>query len=170
LLGDKGIREFAQAAKIVKVKYPESEFELLGPDDPSPDGIPTDEIQRWIDSGLIRYHGSASDVRPYIESCGVFVLPSYHEGMPRTVLEAMSIGRPILTTNVPGCKETVINGENGFLVEKQNVTQLADKIIWFLENKNKWQSMSEKSVEIVTEKFDVHKVNNDLLKIMNLKV
>ena len=168
LLGDKGIREYAQASKIVKNKYPNSIFNLVGPEDPSPDGIPVQEVIQWHDDGIIVYHGGTDDVRPYIEQSNIFVLPSYHEGMPRTVLEAMAMGRPILTTNVPGCKETVINGENGWLVEKGNAEQLAEKIIWFIENKAEWRRMGHNSHAIVTDKFDVHKVNRELLKIMGL--
>ena len=169
LLGDKGIREYMQAAEIVKDKYPNVIFNLVGPEDPSPDGIPIKEVEAWHERDVIYYHGGTDDVRPYIAQSNIFVLPSYHEGMPRTVLEAMSMGRPILTTNVPGCKETVINGENGWLVEKANVQQLAERMIWFIENQQEWQRMADSSRKIAMEKFDVHKVNADLLKIMELK-
>lgn len=168
LLGDKGIREYVKAAEIVKAKYPNAVFNLVGPEDPSPDGISLTEITAWHESGAINYHGGTEDVRPYIEQSNIFVLPSYHEGMPRTVLEAMAMGRPILTTNVPGCRETVINGENGWLVEKANVQQLADKMIWFIENQDEWQRMGNASHLMAKVKFDVHKVNKELLKIMGL--
>jgi glycosyltransferase involved in cell wall biosynthesis len=168
LLGDKGIREYVQAASIVKAKYPEAIFNLVGPEDPSPDGISLNEVTEWHDKGAIRYHGGTNDVRPYIEESNIFVLPSYHEGMPRTILEAMAMGRPILTTNVPGCKETIVNGENGWLVEKANAKELAERMIWFIENQQEWQSMGDMGHAIATEKFDVHKVNQELLKIMGL--
>lgn len=168
LLGDKGIREYAKAAEIVKQKYPEAVFELVGPEDPSPDGIKLDEVNKWVTSGAIEYSGATTDVRPFIEDCSIYVLPSYHEGMPRTVLEAMAMGRPILTTDVPGCRETVVNGENGWLVEKANVEQLAERMIWFIENPNQWSVMGNKSHIMANEKFDVHKVNAEILKIMGL--
>lgn len=168
LLGDKGIREYVQAAKIVKAKYPDAIFNLVGPEDPSPDGITLCEVEAWHKAGTINYHGGTDDVRPFIEQSNIFVLPSYHEGMPRTVLESMSMGRPILTTNVPGCKETVVNGENGWLVEKANVEQLAEKMIWFVENQQDWQRMGDKSKIMAIEKFDVHKVNKAILTIMGL--
>ncbi|HCH4138136.1 glycosyltransferase family 4 protein [Vibrio parahaemolyticus] len=168
LLGDKGIREYAQAAKLVKQKYPKVVFELVGPEDPSPDGIKLEEVQQWTESGAIKYSGETTDVRPFIENCAIYVLPSYHEGMPRTVLEAMAMGRPILTTDVPGCRETVIDGENGWLVEKANVEQLAERMIWFIENRDKWQEMGKSSHDMAYEKFDVHKVNAEILKIMGL--
>lgn len=168
LLGDKGIREYAKAAEIVKQQYPEAFFELVGPEDPSPDGIKLDEVNKWVSSGAIEYSGATTDVRPFIENCSIYVLPSYHEGMPRTVLEAMAMGRPILTTDVPGCRETVVNGENGWLVEKANVEQLAKRMIWFIENQEQWSVMGNKSHAMANEKFDVHKVNAEILKIMGL--
>ncbi|HBC3379598.1 TPA: glycosyltransferase family 4 protein [Vibrio parahaemolyticus] len=168
LLGDKGIREYAQAAKLVKQKYPEAVFELVGPEDPSPDGIKLDEVHQWTKSGAIKYSGATTDVRPFIENCAIYVLPSYHEGMPRTVLEAMAMGRPILTTDVPGCRETVMDGKNGWLVEKANAEQLAERMIWFIENQDKWQEMGKSSHAMAYEKFDVHKVNAEILKIMGL--
>ncbi|MFT4850998.1 MAG: glycosyltransferase involved in cell wall biosynthesis [Sediminicola sp.] len=168
LLGDKGIREYVKAANIVKQKYPEAVFQLVGPEDPSPDGISLDELSRLNYNNSVDYLGGTNDVRPYIEACSIFVLPSYHEGLPRTVLEAMATGRPILTTDVPGCRETVINGQNGWLVEKANVEQLAERMIWFIENQGEWQRMGDASHPIATEKFDVHKVNQVLLKIMGV--
>lgn len=168
LLGEKGFREYAQAAKIVKKKYPDTVFQLLGPQDPSPDGISDVEVESWDRQGWLEYLGSTSEVRPYLKRCHVYVLPSYHEGMPRTVLEAMAIGRPILTTDVPGCRETVTPGENGFLVPKEDAPALAERLIWFIENRDQWGRMGKRSREIAEEKFDVHKVNERLLEIMEL--
>lgn len=168
LLGDKGIREYIKAANIVKQKYSEAVFQLVGPEDPSPDGISLTELTQLNTNHAVEYLGGTDDVRPYIEDCSIFVLPSYHEGLPRTVLEAMATGRPVLTTDVPGCRETVINGENGWLVEKASVDQLAERMIWFIENPQEWQRMADSSRKIAMDKFDVHKVNADLLKIMEL--
>lgn len=168
LLGDKGIREYIEAANIVKQQYPNALFQLVGPEDPSPDGITLSELSKLNKEQSVDYLGSTSDVRPYIESCSIFVLPSYHEGLPRTVLEAMATGRPILTTDVPGCRETVINDVNGWLVEKANVEQLAERMIWFIENPKEWQRMADASRKMVEDKFDVHKVNKELMKIMEL--
>lgn len=168
LLGDKGIREYIAAARMVKDKYPNAIFNLVGPEDPSPDGIPISYIRLSHEKGYIQYHGGVSDVKPYLKGSNVFVLPSYHEGMPRTVLEAMAMGRPILTTNVPGCKETVISGVNGWLVDKESVDQLVNRMIWFIENPDKWQTMGDNSHQMAVEKFDVEKVNIELMKIMGL--
>lgn len=168
LLGDKGIREYIKAANIIKQKYPHALFQLVGPEDPSPDGISLTELIQLNTNHALEYLGGTNDVRPYIEDCSIFVLPSYHEGLPRTVLEAMATGRPILTTDVPGCRETVVNGENGWLIEKASVDQLAERMIWFIENPQEWQRMADSSRKIAIEKFDVHKVNTELLKIMEL--
>lgn len=168
LLGEKGFREYAQAAQLVKEKYPETVFQLLGPEDPSPDGVTMVEVTQWQNQGTVEYFGSTSDVRPYLENCHIYVLPSYHEGMPRTVLEAMATGRPILTTNVPGCRETVIPGENGYLVPKADAEALAERMIWFIENRDQWDRMGKRSRELAEEKYDVHKVNAKLLEIMGL--
>jgi len=168
LLGEKGFREYAEAAKIVKAQYPEASFQLLGPEDPSPDGIPIKEVNQWDSNGVIQYLGSTNDVLPYLQNCHIYVLPSYHEGMPRTVLEAMSVGRPILTTDVPGCRETVITGENGYLIPKADANALAERMIWFIENSDQWERMGKRSRELAEEKYDVHKVNAKLMEIMGL--
>lgn len=168
LLGAKGLREYAAAAEIVKKRYPAAVFNLAGPEDPSPDGIPMAEIRSWQASGAVHYLGAFKDVRPIIESCQVYVLASYHEGMPRTILEAMSMGRPILTTDVSGCNETVVPGENGYLVPKQNSQSLAERMIWFIENRERWERMALSSRRIAEDRFDVHKVNRELTRIMEL--
>jgi glycosyltransferase involved in cell wall biosynthesis len=108
LLGEKGFREFFQAAKQVKDKYPQARFQILGGEDPSSDGISLSEIKEWEEQGVVEYLGVTDDVRPYIAGCHVYVLASYYgEGLPRTIIEAMAIGRPIITTDNVGCRETV---------------------------------------------------------------
>jgi glycosyltransferase involved in cell wall biosynthesis len=169
LLGSKGFREYAKAARLVKVRYPEVLFKLVGPVDPSPDGISLAEVQSWHNEGIIQYFGETRDVRPFINDCHVYVLPSYHEGMPRTVLEAMAIGRPILTTDVPGCRETVIPGENGYLVPKADAEALAKRMIWFIENRDELDRMGLASRRIAEKRFDVRKINAKMLQIMGLK-
>ncbi len=168
LLGEKGIREYFQAAAQVKAKYPEAQFSLVGPEDPSPDGIPVDEVRRWQEAGVGKYYGATTDVRPFLADCHVYCLPSYHEGMPRTVLEALAIGRPILTTDVPGCRETVEPGVNGWLVPAADVGALVERMVWFIEKREQWQAMGDASREIAEEKFDVRKVNEKMLEILGI--
>ncbi|MFL2703252.1 MAG: glycosyltransferase family 4 protein [Gammaproteobacteria bacterium] len=166
LLGEKGLREYAAAAKIVKAKFHNIKFDLVGAEDASLDAIPLEEVISW--SNYVNYNGSTLDVRPYIKKCHVYVLPSYHEGLPRSTLEAMSMGRPILTTNATGCKETVDEGINGFMVPIGSIKKLAEKMIWFIENKDKIQTMGEQSRIIVESRFDVRRVNEDMLKILGI--
>ena len=168
LLGEKGIKEYARAARKVKKRYPEAVCNLLGPEDPSPDGVPLAEVQNWHEEGIIHYLGATNDVRLYLAGCHVYVLPSYHEGMPRTVLEAMATGRPILTTDVPGCRETVSQGDNGFLVPSKDADALAERMIWFIENRDQCERMGKRSREIAEEKFDVRIINRGLMGIMGL--
>jgi glycosyltransferase involved in cell wall biosynthesis len=168
LIGDKGLREYAHAARIVKARHPNVRFRLLGPTDPSPDSVPLDEVQAWDTEKLLEYLGSAHDVRPSIADCHVYVLPSYHEGIPRTVLEAMAMARPILTTDVPGCRETVVAGKNGHLVPKADARALAEKLIWFIEHRDHWADMGQYSRQLAEERFDVRKINSEMMRIMNL--
>jgi glycosyltransferase involved in cell wall biosynthesis len=130
--------------------------------------VPLQEVQKWHDQGVIRYLGTASDVRPYLADCHIYVLPSYHEGMPRTVLEAMATGRPILTTDAPGCRETVLPGENGFLVPVRDADALAERMIWFIEHRGQWERMGARSREMAEERFDVRIINQELMRIMGL--
>lgn len=168
LLGEKGLREYATAAKNVRARHPEATFQILGPADSSPDSIPLEEVQAWHDQGIIQYLGVTYDVRPRIEDCHIYVLPSYHEGMPRSVLEAMAMGRPILTTDVPGCRETVVPGENGFLVPMADVAALEDRLTWFLGNRDQWARMGLASRRMTEKHFDVHKINAEMITMMGL--
>lgn len=171
LLKDKGIYEYVEAAKIVKKTFPEKKisFSLLGSFDINPTAIPSEQVYRWHDDGLINYLGETEDVRPYIEKCSVYILPSYREGMPRSVLEAMSIGRAIITTNVPGCKETVIPGKNGYLVEMQSSKELAFAMTKIINNKNLIEKMGLFSRKLATERFNVHNINSIMLKEMGVR-
>lgn len=115
LIKDKGVLEFLQAARVLKENFPNVKFNVVGPSDPSyPNAISLAKLSSF--NSIVNYAGVVDDVRPFIENCSVYVLPSYREGTPRSTLEAMAMGRPIITTDVPGCRETVVDGVNGFLV------------------------------------------------------
>ena len=116
----------------------------------------------------ILYAVYGSNVVDWIADSNVFVLPSYREGVPRSTQEAMAVGRAVITTDVPGCRETVIDGKNGFIVPKWNPQALAEKMIYFIENPEQIQAMGEESYKIAQEKFDAHKVNERLLKILGV--
>lgn len=162
LLKAKGIREYAEAARLVKKRYPDVIFHLVGPPDPSPDAIALSEIHAWHAEGILEYMGEAEDVRPYLAACHVYVLPSYHEGMPRTVLEAMAIGRSIITTDVPGCRETVIHGVNGQLVPPGDSESLFAAMVLAIKEPALIETQGEESYALARQKFDVQLVNSDI--------
>lgn len=168
LIKDKGVYEYLQAARIVKEKYPQARFLLVGPYDSNPSALKPEELQPYLDDGIIEYFGEASDVRPYLAMCNVFVLPSYREGTPKTVLEAMATGRAIITTDATGCRETVTNGENGYLVPVKDIDALSGAMIDLIEKPELISQMADKGLELVKQKFDVKIVNNTIHTTMNL--
>ena len=168
LLGDKGIREYAEAAKLIRARYPDITFALAGWIDENPDAISKTELDAWVANDGLTYLGHLSDVRQVLEACTVYVLPSYREGTPRTVLEAMAVGRPIITTDAPGCRETVVNGFNGFLVPVKSVEALVEAMLKFIEYPELMSIMGQHSRQIAEEKYDVHKVNAMMLKAMGV--
>lgn len=168
LLGDKGVLEYAMAAARIKTNYPFVQFSLVGWIDHTPDAIAQHELDSWIKSGALEYFGRMEDVRPAIAACSVYVLPSYREGTPRTVLESMAMGRPIITTDAPGCRETVIDGDNGFLVPVKSVDALVAAMERFINEPDLAARMGKRSREIAEEKYDVHKVNAVMIREMRL--
>lgn len=168
LLGDKGVREYAHAAQRIRAVNPDVRFRLVGWIDSNPDAIAQPELDRWIADGTLEFLGKLDDVRPAIAASTVYVLPSYREGTPRTVLEAMAMGRPIITTDAPGCRETVIDGDNGFLVPVQSVDALVDAMLKFIEDPALAQRMGRRSRQIAEDKYDVHKVNAVMLREMGI--
>jgi glycosyltransferase involved in cell wall biosynthesis len=162
-LESKGLREFAAAAQQMKSIYPESRFILYGYPDAHEDSISEQEIkQTWHQEYGVELMGFADDPKFAISQCSIFVLLSYREGVPRTVLEAMSLGRPIITTDAPGCRETVENGLNGFLVPVRDVdnTVIAMKQ---LIDANLRSKMGVYSRQIAIKKFDVSIVNKIII-------
>jgi len=178
LLWTKGVKEFVSAAREVREVYPEALFYLIGDVDSNPNSIPIKQIEIWNKEGLVRYLGYKKDVRPWIRDCSAYVLPSYSEGLPRTILEAMSVGRPIITTDVPGCRDTIEfdptspgseiieyknnkikKGSNGLLVPARNPDALAAAIFYLIENPDERNRMGLRSREIAYSKFDVRKIN-----------
>lgn len=169
LLKEKGIYEYIQAAKIVKQRYPDTKFVVLGSIDNSNLGaLSQDQLSMLIADGIIDYPGQVDNVVDWIADSDVFVLPSYREGVPRSTQEAMAIGRAVITTDVPGCRETVVDGVNGFLVEKWNPEALSEKMIYFIENPEQIAIMGQESYKIAQEKFDAEKVNQRLLKMIGI--
>ena len=167
LLTEKGIAEFVAAAREVRARWPQARFIAVGPHDPSlPHALPEEQLAEWRAEGVVEFVGGVRDVRPWLAACSVFVLPSYREGTPRSVLEAMSVGRAIVTSDAPGCRETVEDGVNGFLVPPREVVPLSTAMRRFLENPELVEQMAAESRRIVEGKYDVRKVNEVILKTM----
>lgn len=169
LLGDKGVREYAQAARSIRAIYPSVRCLLVGWIDSNPEAISQNELDKWMESGTIEFLGRLSDVRPAIAQCSVYVLPSYREGTPRTVLEAMAMGRAVITTNAPGCRETVIDGDNGFLVPIKSAEAIEQSMLKFIQNPQLASSMGLRARKITEEKYNVHKVNAVMLQEMGIE-
>ncbi len=168
LLRDKGIGEYAAATRILRADHPGARFLLLGGLDENPSAINRAEVEAWVAEGLIEWPGHVA-VRPWLAKASVFVLPSYYrEGVPRSTQEAMALGRPVITTDSPGCRETVIEGHNGFLVPPRDAEALATAMQRFLNNPTLIARMGRRSREMAEDRYDVHKVNAVLLQEMGL--
>ena len=170
LLAEKGIHDYIAAARIVKDKYPDAKFIVLGSIDRAALGALTEaELQKFTEANIVEYPGHVNNVPEWIADSSVFALPSYYrEGVPRSTQEAMAIGRAVITTDVPGCRETVVDGVNGFLVEKWNPHALAEKMIHFIEHPKDIKKMGYESYKIAQDKFDAEKVNKRLVSMLGL--
>lgn len=164
----KGIREYFEAASLLKKKYPEVSFLLVGGLDEHKESIKEEELSALLKEGAVTYCGHAEDVRPFLKQCSIFVLPSYHEGNGRSIVEAMAAGRAIVTTRAPGCKDTVIEGYNGFLIPPKDGKALARKLEILIQKKELRESMGNYSYLLCQEKFEVKKINHILLLTMEL--
>ena len=162
LLKTKGVMEYCEAARIVKKTHPEAVFNLVGPEAT----LKQADIQEYIDDGSVNYLGPTSDVRPYIEECSVHVLPSYREGLGLVNAEAGAVGRPIITGDTNGTRDTVDDGYNGFLVPIKNSAALADKMIYFLENPDKIEVMGKNARVFAEANFDHRVINEKICKII----
>lgn len=167
LLREKGIAEFAEAARRVKARHPEARVVLLGDLDPNPGGFSRADVEAWVAQGVLEWPGHV-DVQPWLARASVYVLPSYREGVPRSTQEAMAMGRPVITTDAPGCRETVIDGGNGFLVPVRDVDALAERMLRFIENPALIETMGRRSRQLAEERFDVRRINARLLEVLGV--
>ncbi|BDB71962.1 hypothetical protein Cthiooxydans_43740 [Comamonas thiooxydans] len=165
LLREKGVAQYAAAARIVKQKYPQTRFILLGGLDDNPGSITEADVQAWVSEGTLEWHGH-TPVMPWMAQTSVYVLPSYREGVPVSTQEAMAMGRAVITTDVPGCRQTVMDGVNGFLVPPRDVEALAEKMQLFIVQPELITTMGQASRRIAEERFDVRKVNRRLVDLL----
>lgn len=170
LLYSKGVYEFIEAARKIRSKYKDKEilFTMLGrPQEGNPDSVPIKDLQKAHDEGIIYWPGHVENVKEWLEKASVFVFPTlYREGTPRCVLEALAMSLPVITTDMPGCREAVKTGKNGFLVKPGDAVSLADAMEQFILHPNLIKEMGEKSKEMAIEKYDIHKVNKFMLSVI----
>lgn len=170
LLKTKGLIEFLEAAKRIKQKYNNVQFQIVGNFHlTNPHSVNKERFYDYVNEGVVEYVGSVSDVRPYLKKATVMTLPSYYgEGVPKILLEALAVGRPIITTDHRGCRETVGNGVNGWVIPIQDTDTLEEKMRWMIENSQKLQEMGNESLRLCKEKFDVKQVNQQIFQAMNI--
>jgi glycosyltransferase involved in cell wall biosynthesis len=169
LVREKGLFEYVEAARLVKHEHPDVRVQLLGPLDDKASGIGRDQVDAWAAEGIIEYLGATDDVRPYLRAAHVCVLPSYHEGTPRSILEAMSMGRAAITTDAPGCRETVRDGVNGFLVPVRDGAAVASAMRRFIDEPGLAERMGDAGRALAEERFDVHAVNRVIIDALGVE-
>jgi glycosyltransferase involved in cell wall biosynthesis len=168
LVADKGVREYVEAARIVRRRCPDAMFRCVGTLDPNPASVRAPELQAWISEGTVDFLGELADVRPAIADALVYVLPSYREGMPRTVLEAMAMGRAVITSDAPGCRQTIVAGESGLLVPVRDPDALAAAMIRFIEEPGLAERLGDAARQRVVEMFDVNEVSARIIGALSL--
>lgn len=162
MLKTKGIWDYCKCARLVRQKYPDAVFHYLGAEG----SVTLEDIREYLEDGSICYLGTTRDVRPYLEDCTALVLPSYREGVPMSVMEAESVGRGIITCDTVGCRDTVTDGYNGYLVPCKDYEALAQKCCYLIENPEEAVRMGENSRRFAEERFDQRKINQKLVEIL----
>lgn len=169
MLKDKGVEEYVQAARLIKASNPEVECAMLGfMDSENPNAISAQQMQAWVDEGVVKYWGTSSDVREQLAQADCVVLPSYREGTPRTLLEAAAMGRPLIATDVPGCREVVSDGLNGLLCQPMDPQDLAKQMACMLAmSDTQLQQMGNASRQWVEDRFDEQLVIEQYRKVLH---
>lgn len=169
LVRGKGVMEYLEAASIIKHRYPEVEFNLVGPFDTNPSALKPEDIEPYIADGTVQYHGEQKDVRPFLEAASCFVLPSYYgEGTPKSGLEALATGRPLIVADAVGCREVVNDGVNGFLVKPKSSKALSDAMEKLIMCPEEIQRMGAESRRLAETEYDVRIVNASICKTMGI--
>lgn len=160
LIEDKGLLEYMQAGRMTRKTIPDAKFHVIGYFDQNQTMLQMKDLEPYIDDGTVVFHGYQKNVLPFLQKCFAFVLPSYHEGTPRSVLEALSVGRPVITTDAPGCRETVIDGDNGYLVPIKDAAALSEAMISLCQDRDKADRMARSARCLAENRFDVKIVCN----------
>jgi len=168
LIYDKGLAEFVEAAQIVSKISKKSQCWIAGAlESGNPTDVPSEQFLQWIKFHSIRYYGNTQDIRNIIKQANVIVLPSYREGIPRSILEGMAMGKPIITTSSPGCKETIVEGENGYLIPAKDVRMLAKAMLKMYNlSKEEQEEMGWKSRELALAKFDEKIITSQYITLL----
>lgn len=160
MIREKGVETFVDAARIVRKTHPEAQFRLLGGTDDAPGALTPDQLQAWAQQGDIAWPGHVSDMTAELAATSVFVLPSYYgEGLPRSIMEAMAAGRPVITTDAPGCRESITAGVSGFIVPKRNPQALAEAMTRFVETPELIAKMGAAAHKEAARRYDVRTQN-----------
>ena len=167
VIADKGVHEYVEAARIVRTRYPKVRFRLLGGVDSNPGAIGREHIQTWVSQGHIEWSGHADDVREALAASSIFVLPSYREGLPQSTIEALSSGRGIITTDVPGCRETVIQGVNGYLIKPHSAEALADACFKIIEAPQLIDRFGAAARDVAERRFSAKRINAIMLQVLS---
>ena len=168
LLEAKGLPEYAEAARMLKARYPDARFQVLGPPEKGLGSVSMEQMDAWQKQGCIEYLGETRDVRPFVAAAHVLVLPSWREGTPTSIMEGMSMGRPAVVTDAPGCREVVRNGVNGYLVPIRNPQALAGAMESFITNPESIARMGQAGRELALSEFDAEKVAARILVDMRV--
>jgi glycosyltransferase involved in cell wall biosynthesis len=166
LLREKGVLELVEATRAIRDEGHDIEVVLVGGVDGNPGSLQEAEVRQWHDEGIVRWAGKVDDVRPYLQNADIFVLPSYREGLPRSTQEAMATGLAVITTDVPGCRETVVDGVNGMLVTVRSASALAEAMRRYVNDPSLAVRHGKASLELVRAKFDVEVINQAMRNVL----
>lgn len=168
LLKDKGVLDYVAAARKIKSRHPEVRFLLVGGVDENPKSVSCADVEGWVNEGLVEWPGHVPVVS-WLQRSSVFVMPSfYREGVPRSTQEAMAMARPVITTDSVGCRETVVDGKNGYLVPPHDPAAIASAMERFIVEPGLISILGTESRRMAEERFDVRKVNASLIRSMGL--
>ena len=166
MLWDKGVGEFVDSATALKQQGLDADFILVGSVDlGNPESISAEQLEEWNRLGAVKWLGERVDISQLLAESHIAVLPSYREGLPKSLIEAAAVGRPIVTTDVPGCREVVKDGENGFLVPAKDAKKLAEGIQKLINNPKLLTSMGKKSRLMAEQEFSIHQIVEQTLKL-----
>lgn len=159
LLVDKGVREFVEAARLLRQRGVATEFRLIGEPDPgNPATVSRDEVEEWRDEGIVKVLGFRRDIAEQYSQSHIVCLPSYREGLPKSLVEAAACGRAVVTTDVPGCRDAIEPGRSGLLVPVRDIVALADAIAYLIQNPNERRAMGATGRNLAEREFAIEKI------------